>query len=320
MKRLLVVAALVLATSASARETGGTPVALLTAERQNELVAVELPTGKVLRRVSLPADPQNVAALVGRAHTVVVVSTRAGAVTLLDERTLKVRKVLRGFAAPHIVAISPLGKWAYVTDDARGELVVIALGTARIVDRVFVGVGAHHMTIGPHRRRMWIALGQRAREIAIVDLSRPAHPRLLRRFSPGFVAHDLTFSPDGRTVWVTSGVGNAVHVLNARSGRQVFLVWVGAAPQHVVFAEPEGSAFVTSGYAYRIVKVNPKTGRIIKTSTTPPGSFNLSSSGSLVVTTSLFEGVVTEFDTNLRRLMSVKMARASRAVAITVWP
>jgi DNA-binding beta-propeller fold protein YncE len=320
MKRILVIVTLVLATSTSARETGGTPVALLTAERQNQLIAVELPTGKVLRRVTLPADPQNVGALVGRSRTVLVVSAAAGAVTLLDERTLKIRKVVRGFASPHIVAISPFGKWAYVTDDARGELVVIALGTGRIVDRLFVGLGAHHMTIGPNGRRMWIALGERASQIAIVELSHPARPRLLRRFSPRFIAHDLTFAPDGRRVWVTAGAGNAVHVLNPRSGKKVFSVFVGAGPQHVVFAEPEGSAFVTSGYANKIVKVESRTGRIVKTAYTPPGSFNLASSGGLVVTTSLFQGAVTEFDTNLRRLLSVKVAPATRAVAVTVWP
>jgi hypothetical protein len=169
-------------------------------------------------------------------------------------------------------------------------LVVIALGSARIVDRLFVGLGAHHMAIGPHGRRMWIALGERASQIAIVDLSRPGRPRVLRRFSPRFVAHDLTFAPDGRRVWVTSGAGNAVHVLNPRSGKEVFSVFVGTGPQHVVFAEPEGSAFVTSGYANKIVKVDARTGRIVKIAYTPPGSFNLSSSGGLVVTTSLFQG------------------------------
>jgi DNA-binding beta-propeller fold protein YncE len=323
MKRLLLVAALALATSASAGQTGGTAVALVTAEQQNELIAVELSSGKVLRRVSLPADPQNVAALTGRARTAVVVSTRTGAVTLLDGRTLKVRKVLGGFAAPHLVAISPFGKWAYVTDDPRGELVVIALGAKRVVNRLFVGTGAHHLSISPGGRRMWIALGERATEIAIVDLSRPTRPRLLRHFSPGFVVHDVTFSPDGRRVWVTSGVGNAVHVLNARSGREVFAVWVGKAPQHVAFSDLgvfANFAFATSGYANRIVKVDARTGRVLKTASTPPGSFNLSTSGGLVVTTSLFEGAVTEFDTNLRRLMSTKVAGASRAVALAVWP
>jgi YVTN family beta-propeller protein len=318
MRWTILVAALVLLSSASAAQTSGTAVALVTAERQNMLVAVELSSGKVLRRVSLPADPQNVA--VGD-RTVVVVSTGAGAVTLLAERSLRILKVFRGFADPHIVAASRSRRLAYVTDDGRGELVVIGLGARRIVDRVFVGAGAHHMAVSPSGSRLWIALGEHASAISIVDLSRPSRPRLLRRFSPGFVAHDLTFSPDGRRVWVTSGVGDSVHVLDARTGKQLFAVPVGAAPQHVAFAG-NGFAFVTSGYSSRIVKIAPRTGRVLATAPTPYGSFNLSASLNTraVVTTSLMSGRVTEFDTNLHRLSSVKAARAARAVALTVWP
>jgi DNA-binding beta-propeller fold protein YncE len=320
MKRILLVAALVLATSAAAQPTGGTAVAIVTAEQQNELIAVELSSGKVLRRVTLPADPENVAALAGRARTVVVASPRAGAVTLLDEHTLKVRRILTGFAAPHIVAISPFGKWAYVTDDARGELVVIALGTRRVVARLFVGLGAHHMAIGPSGRRMWIALGERAAEIAIVDLSKPAGPRLVRRFPLGFVAHDLTFSPFGARVWVTSAAGDTVHVLHARTAEQVFAVRVGPGPQHVAFAEMEASAFVTSGYSSRIVKVDGRTGRIVAQARTPYGSFNLSTLAGVLVTTSLMNGRTTEFDAKLNRIRTMRTASATRAVALTVWP
>jgi len=287
----ILAAAFVVASTASARPTGSGVVALVTAEQQNQLVAVALPSGKIRRRVVLPTDPENLAVGINK---VVVASPRAGAVTLLDQR-LKVVKVLRGFAAPHIVVVDPLKTLAYVTDDARGDLSVIGLGARAI------------------------ALGEHASAIAIVDLTNPIRPRLLRRFSPGFVAHDLAFSRDGRRVWVTSGVGDAVHVLDARTGRQAFVVQVGAAPQHVVFTDRGDFAYATSGYDGRLVKVNPRSGRILASARTPYGSFNLSTIGGLVVTTSLMSGRVTEFDLGLHRLSTVKAARAARAVSLTVW-
>src|SRR5215203_3179454 len=82
--------------SAVARQSGGTPVALVTAETENQLIAVRFPDGKVLRRVSVPADPQNV---VANQKVVAVVSPASGAVTLLGATSLRVTKVLRGFAA-----------------------------------------------------------------------------------------------------------------------------------------------------------------------------------------------------------------------------
>jgi DNA-binding beta-propeller fold protein YncE len=315
MKRMILAAALVLVSSASAGPTSGHLVAIVTAEQQNAVFAVELRSGNVVGQASVAADPQNIA--IGQAK-IVVVSPRAAAVTLLDHR-LKVVKVFRDFGDPHIVVVDPLKTLAYVTDDARGDLRVIALGAERIVARVFVGAGAHHMALSPSGHRLWIALGERASAIAIVDLTNPLRPRLLRRFSPGFVAHDLAFSRDSRRVWVTSGIGDAVHVLGARTGRQVFAVRVGAAPQHVAFTDRGDFAFATSGDEGRIVKINSSNGRVVAASRTPYGSFNLTTFGSRVVTTSLADGRVTEFDLGLRELRTVKAARAARAVALTVW-
>jgi DNA-binding beta-propeller fold protein YncE len=312
----ILAAALVLASGASARHTGGAVVALVTAEQQNQLIAVELPSGKIRRTALLPAGPENVAIGLNKA---VVASPRAGAVTLLDQR-LKVVMVLRSFAAPHIVVVDPLKALAYVTDDPRGELSVIGLGAKRIVARVSVGAGAHHMALSPCGHRLWIALGEHASAIAIVDLTKPIRPRLLRRFSPGFVVHDLAFSHDCRRVWVTSGVGDAVHVLDAHTGRKAFSVRVGAAPQHVAFTDRGDFAFATSGYSGRLIKIDSRTGRIVASTRTPYGSFNLSTFGKLVVTTSLMSGRVTEFDVDLHRLGTVKAADATRAVALTIWP
>ena len=65
-----------------------------------------------------------------------------------------------------------------MTDDARGQLDVLALGTRRLLSHVFVGAGAHHLTLSPRGLRAWIALGEHASEISIVDLTRPGTARL----------------------------------------------------------------------------------------------------------------------------------------------
>jgi DNA-binding beta-propeller fold protein YncE len=316
MKRIILVVALVLASSASAGPSGGTWVALVTAERQNELVAVELSTGKVVRRVSLPPDPQNVASSF---RMTAVVSTRAGAVTLIDPRA-RVQKVFRGLDDPHIVVVNRGKDLAYVTADGSGELIVIDMMARRIIGRTFVGKGAHHMALRPSGgHRLWIALGERASRIAIVDVFHRAKPRVLRYFSPGFAVHDLAYGPDGRDVWLTSAVDDLVRVVDARTGRRMFDVRGGPAPQHVAFTH--GFGFVTSGYGSQIIKVNPRNGRILASRSTPYGSFNLATvDRRMVVTTSLLNGQVTEFDLRLRRLRTVKAATAARAVAIALWP
>src|SRR5205823_1224209 len=162
-----------------------------------------------------------------------VVSTKAGAVTILAWRTLRVVRVLDGFHSPHIAAISPDGRWAYVTDDATGLLSAIDLRRARVATRVFVGAGAHHLSWSPDGQRVWVALGERARTIVVLDASRPDRPRVLLKFDPGFAAHDLAFAPGGSRVWITADDADSVSVFDARMHRRLFGVRVGAPPQHV---------------------------------------------------------------------------------------
>jgi hypothetical protein len=97
------------------------------------------------------------------------------------------------------------------------------------------------MASSPDQRRLWIALGESARTIAIVDTSDVERPKLIGDFDPGFPAHDLAFSPDGRQVWVSSDTYGEVAVFRARDRRLLFRVPVGRPPQHVAFA---------GGYAY----------------------------------------------------------------------
>lgn len=251
MKRVAAFGCLILvcATGGAARAGGATTVALVTSERQNELLAVSLPDGEIIRRIRLPAGPENVEAVAG--GPTVVVSSKAGVVSIYGWRTLRLIKRLGGFREPHIVALSPGGHRAYVTDDAAGTLSVIDLARARIIGRVYVGPEAHHLAISPDDQRIWVALGEKARRVLVLDNSRVGRPRVIARVDPIFYAHDLVFSPDGKRVWITSSDSVRVGVFAARTGRLLFTVAVGRPPQHVAFGA-RGYAYVTSGYSGRI--------------------------------------------------------------------
>ena len=321
MLALLAAATAIAASSLVAARAGGTPVALVTAETENSLLAISLDDGHVLRRVALPVDPENVVAAVG--VTAVIVSARGHAVSLLDWRSLKLIAVLRDFGAPHLAAVAPYGEWAYVTDDARGQLVTIELAVKRVVNRLAVGAGAHHLAISPDGRRLWLALGEQARTLVIVDISKRNHPRVLRRFDPGFAVHDLAFSPDGRQVWLTSANSPSVTVVDARRARHLFTVPAGRPPQHVAFNYAVSNlshfAYISSGYSGRIELVDARSGRVLRIARVPYGSFNLTTAAGLVVTSSLTRGTLTELTDQLRLMRNLKVAPAARDVGVVVW-
>ncbi len=139
------------------------PQALVTDETENQLLIVDLPSGRIARRVTLPPDPEDLAADPSRG-VVVVVSSAAGEVTVLDRQTLRPIRAFAGFGAPHIAAISADGRRAYVTDDSRGALTVIGLDDVRVISTIAVGPGAHHLTYGPIRGLRGLRWGSRPPE------------------------------------------------------------------------------------------------------------------------------------------------------------
>ncbi len=290
------------------------PQALVTAETENRLLVVDLRTGHVIRRVVLPADPENVAA---DAHggDVVAVSSAAGKVTLLDRDSLRPIKALGGFDSPHIPAISPDEAHAYVTDDAGGTLTTIDLIDARVTSTIEVGAGAHHLSFDPMHQLAWVALGESARTIVTLSISDPAHPRVTGRFDPGFAVHDVSFSPDGRQVWLTAASGPSVLVFSATNRQRLFGVPVGPGPQHVVFAGPY--AYVSTGYGGAIEKVDVATGRVLARTASPYGSFELDAADGYVVTSSLLRGTLAIYDPQLKLQRVVHLAPAARDVAIS---
>ncbi|MGN6429740.1 MAG: YncE family protein [Gaiellaceae bacterium] len=309
-------AAALLSPASEAGAGGGRPIALVTAETTNQLVAVELPSGRIVKRLRMPADPQNVAVCGG---TAAVVSVRAGAVTLVDTSTLRIRRVLRGFASPHIPACSPDGRYVYVTDDARGQLAVIR---GRVIRKLFVGFGAHHIAVSPDQPRLWIALGERARSISIVDTTDPARPRLIGHVNPRGPAHDLAFGPGGRRVWVTYDVGPWVRIFDAITQRPLKALYGGSAPQHVAFNpySKHDHAYVTSGDDGTLRIISLPTTRLLRSVRLPAGSFNVSTFGSFVITSSLTRGTLTELSDAGRVLLDERVAPSARDVAVAVVP
>jgi DNA-binding beta-propeller fold protein YncE len=303
--------------ASGAATSNSRPVALVTAETANEVLAVSLGKygGHILRRVHL-VDPLMIASA---PHSLAVVVSPKGTVTLLAWHSLRPIKVFDAFHRPEVAAIAPGGHLAYVTDDATGELSAIDLGRRKIVDRVFVGAHAHHFAISPNGEQIWVALGETARTIVRLDASNPRKPRVVGRLHPRSAAHDLGFEPDGQMVWITSAASPDVRLYSS-AGQPLEGADGGRAPQHVAFSGRY--ALIASGYSSSLAELcwrHPYCSR--RTVQVPYGSFNLATYGGFVVTTSLLTGQVTEIRVDdLHRLWTEKVAPAARYVAISLWP
>jgi hypothetical protein len=226
--------------SAAARE----PLALVTADLESHLVVVGLWDGRVRGSIPTLSRPRSIET-VGR--VAVVAHSDLGAVTLVDRVALRPTRVLHAFREPRYTAAHPDGRHAFITDAKLGEVVAVDVVRGTIVGRRRVGLLARHVTIAPDGRTLWIALGSKAAEIAVVDVRVPARPRLVGSIRPPFLAHDVGWSPRGRHVWVTSGDRVNVAIYDVRDGRVVRVICADSAPQHVTFSRD--AAYISSGWS-----------------------------------------------------------------------
>ncbi len=299
-------ASLVLAPRALAAQR---EVALVTADEEARLVAVELPSGRVLRYVRTLPRPRSIEAVGPMA---VVAHSELGAVIVVRGATLSVEHVLHGFGEPRYTAGHPDGRHAYLTDAKRGEVVALDVIRGTVLAREPVGALARHVTIDPPGRTLWVALGAKAEQVAVVDVSRRARPRLVRRFRAPFLAHDVGWAPGGRRVWVSSGDRRELAVY-ARGGRLLGRLPADEPPQHFTFRGD--LVYVASGESgtLRVHRVDGAAGRKVAI---PPDSYNVQQAHGWVVTPGLGRGTLCLLDGRARVRWSRVVARSSHDACI----
>jgi DNA-binding beta-propeller fold protein YncE len=308
-------AALALPGSALAAVRGGVTVALVTADDEDRVLAVDLGGLRVVERLAVPDHPAGIET-VDRMRSALVLSQASGTVTILDAVRLRVRTVLSGFQAPRYAAGDPNGRYAYVSDDAAGQVIAIDVPAARVVGRVEVGAGARHITIDAGGSRVVTSLGSKAPRIAVVDVGNPRRPRLERTFPADDLAHDVGFTPDGTLLWVSSGVDRRLAIHDATTFRRVHAVVGDGAPQHVTFDDLGRFAYVASGESGTLRTHRMGDGAVLRTRTVTTGSYNVCALGGSVVTPSLDDGRLTVLDA--KGLRSVHLTTHAHDACIVV--
>jgi hypothetical protein len=274
------------------------PLALVTADLESQLVAVTLATGHPVTTWRTERFPRSIENVGG---TAVVAHSELGVVSLVE---LFVRtRVLRGFGEPRYTAADPDQRHAYVTDAARGEVVVLDVVRGAVLRRIAVGHGARHISL--HGDTLWVALGSKAERVAVVRRGR------VHTFAPPLLAHDVGLAPDGRHAWVTSGDRERVAIYDR--GRLLRTIDADWPPQHVTFHG--GRAYVTSGWSGTL-RVHELDGTPVRRNSIPVGSYNVQWADGRIVTPSLGHGWLTVVDERGETVWSKKLARSSHDACV----
>lgn len=314
----------------AATSVGGTPLALVTADHQSHVVALEVDAdrfepGRIVERIRTLPWPRSIEAAFQT--WAVVAHTELGRLSIIHAPSLTVRHTVDGFRAPRYTAVHPTffesghgspRPLAYVTDEHLREVVTIDVARGRILWRTAVPGPARHVTASPDGASLWTSLGSKAERVAVLDLEDPRRPRLRRTFVPPFLAHDVVFAPDGKHVWVTSGDRARIAIYQSSGRGPVALLDADAPPQHVAFRGQK--AFVASGDD-GTVRLHAGDGRLLDLARVPVGSYNVTSwnvARTCAVTPSLGRGTLASLDARGRVIRVRRIARAAHDACLVV--
>jgi len=251
---------------------GGGAVAVVTADLESHLVAVDTTSGRIVKRIPVSPGPRSIESNgFGQA---LVAHTALGRASILDAATLTVAGHVVGLGEPRYAAMHPTERIAYVSESKRGAIAVIDLVRLRVVGRTHVPGPARHLSLSADGLSLWVALGTKATHVAVVDVSTARAPLLVRTIQPPFLAHDVSWAPGDEHVWVTSGARSELAVY-ARDARVPLLrLPAGSAPQHVAFLGSR--AYVASGEdgSVRVHRLDGSVAR--RDVAVPVGSYNIS--------------------------------------------
>ena len=275
------------------------PFALVTCDEESRLAVVDLGTFKIARWIATPPGPRAIELVGSRA---VVAHWALGKLSIVDGH--RVLHVVEDVDQPRYAAAHPDGVHAFVTDSGYG-LVAVDVLRGRVVGRVKLPGWPRHVTLDPTGKTLWVGLGTSSTQVAVVDVSDPRRPRRVALVTPPFGAHDVGFSPDGREVWVTSGAAGKTAIYSSGRGLRTTLP-ADAAPQHVTFSGT--AAYVTSGDAGTLHLQSRMTGRVVRTTRIPVGSYNVQHGLGRVITPSLSHGTLTILNEGAALLATVRVA------------
>ena len=287
------------AVRATLAAAGGAPYALVTCDDESRLAVVDVGAFRIARWIATPPGPRAIELVGDRA---VVAHWALGSVSIVDAR--RVLHVINDVGEPRYTAAHPDGVHAFVTDSGYGLVAIDALrGT--VVGRVKLPAWPRHVTIDPTGKTLWVGLGTSSSQVAVVDVTDPRRPQKVALVTPPFGAHDVGFSPDGREVWVTAGVAGETAIYH--QGRKLrSTLHADAAPQHVTFSGT--SAYVTSGDAGTLHVHARASGRVVRTTPIPVGSYNVQHGRGRVITPSLSKGTLAILNERGALLATVQVA------------
>jgi len=158
------------------------------------------------------------------------------------------------YKSPSDVAVSPDGKFAYVTNQTANSLSVIDVPARKAIKEIAVGKLPWGVTVSGDGKTVFVA-NTLSHSISVVD---PVQGKAVAEIKCGFEPIGLCLSPDGKTLYSANYISDDVSVIDVTQRKEVARIKVSRAPSYLAIT-PDGKRLLVNNFLPATPATDPKT-------------------------------------------------------------
>jgi YVTN family beta-propeller protein len=139
------------------------------------------------------------------------------------------------YKSPTCVALSPDGKFAYVTNHTADTLAVIDTAARKVIAEITVGRGPTGLAAGPDGRLVYVA-NTGDHTVSVIDVKAR---KAVATVPCGYEPTGLVLSPDGKHLYTANYISDDVSVIGTAARKETGRIKVGRAPTYLAVT-PDG--------------------------------------------------------------------------------
>jgi len=224
------------------------------------IVAVDAATFRPVARFDAGSDPERFVVTRDRLYAA---NEDAGTATVTEIAKNKVIASLIVGIEPEGVALSPNGRWVYVTAETSNTVSVIDTRSLEVVSTFLVDPRPRVATFSPDGKRAYVT-AEIGGTLAVVDAVRHKVLRTIK-LPPTAKPVGVVVSPDGKRIYVANGHGNSVSVIDAATEKLTATVPVGKRPWGIAVTRDGKRIYTANGVSNDISVIDAATLKVIAT-------------------------------------------------------
>ncbi len=205
---------------------------------------------------------------------------------MIDIATERVMKAIAGPVNPHGIAVTPDGKYAYLTSrnpdeenksagDGPFEVSVVDLEQGKVATTIDVGGDSHHAWISPDGKQVYVTVPA-LEGISVIDT---ATNSVVNTVKTGFKANSVATSPDGKRIYVVNKGDDTLSVIDRESLAVAKTLNVGKGPDHITVSPDGTMIYLTATYANEIWAIQADPLSVAAKAKTDKGPHGIAVSG-----------------------------------------